>query len=96
MGLDYGTASGEFLVLALFCLNFILFLATSTPVERLFSHGGLQVTKRRHSIAFETLRCLMVLRSWFLEGMIPEDKVMEMFRNLRSRRDLSGLDVDDN
>lgn len=28
----------------------------------------------------------MVLRSWFLEGLVPEDKVMEMFRELRTRR----------
>lgn len=64
-------------------------LATSTPVERLFSHGGMQVSKRRHNLSFETLRCLMVLRSWFAEGLVPESKVLEMIRDLRSRRNLS-------
>lgn len=60
--------------------------ATSTDVERLFSHGGLQVAKRRHNLAFETLRCLMVLRSWFTTGLVPVEKVLEYFRGLRSRR----------
>lgn len=68
--------------------------ATSTPVELLFSHGGMQVTKHCHNLSFETLRCLMVLRSWFVEGLIPEAKVMEMFRNLKSRRADDEDDVD--
>ena len=59
-------------------------LATSTDVERLFSHGGLQVPKRRHNLAFETLRCLMVLCSWFEAGLVPLDVVLEYFRNLKS------------
>lgn len=69
--------------------------ATSTPVERLFSHGGQQVSKRRHNLAFETLRCLMVLHSWFAEGLIPEDKILEMFRGLKSRHGLGGFEAED-
>lgn len=62
------------------------FLATSTDVERLFSLGGLTVTKRRHSIGFKTLRCLMVLHSWFEADLVPVDKVLEYFHGLRTRR----------
>lgn len=51
--------------------------------------------KRRHKLKFETLRCLMVLRSWFSEGLVPEGKVMEMFRDLRTRRRAGDDDMDD-
>lgn len=61
-------------------------LATSTDVERLFSHGGAQVSKCRHSISFETIWCLMVLRSWFEAGLVPVERVLEYFRSLKSRR----------
>ncbi|THU95120.1 hypothetical protein K435DRAFT_798347 [Dendrothele bispora CBS 962.96] len=60
--------------------------ATSTDVERLFSHGGLQVTKRRHNLSYSSLRCLMVLRSWFLMGLVPDDEVIKCFREKSSRR----------
>jgi hypothetical protein len=61
-------------------------LATSTDVERLFSHGGLLVPKRRHNLGFDTLRCLMVLQSWFEVGLVPVDEVVEYFCSLKSRR----------
>ncbi|KAJ3835499.1 hypothetical protein F5878DRAFT_644302, partial [Lentinula raphanica] len=45
------------------------------------------------------LRSLMVLRSWFKEGLIPEDKVLEYFRELKSRRNKGrendSMDIDD-
>lgn len=72
-------------------------VATSTSVERLFSHGGTQVSKCHHRLDFKTLRCLMVLRSWFKEGLVPESKVLEMLRDLRNRRRISAEDdVEDN
>ncbi|THU77328.1 hypothetical protein K435DRAFT_585826, partial [Dendrothele bispora CBS 962.96] len=55
------TAQGA---LAIMGLEFCSAPAASTDVERLFSHGGCIVTKRRHNLSYSTLRCLMVLRSW--------------------------------
>lgn len=37
----------------------------------------------------------MVLRSWFLEGLVPEEKVMEMFRELRTRRASADNEVEE-
>ena len=76
-------------------LILIILSATSTDVERLFSHGGAQVSKRRHNLSFETLRCLMVLRSWFEAGLVPVERVLEYFRSLRSRRRNGDADDDD-
>lgn len=69
-----------------FCYLFLdselAFAATSTSV---LSHGGAQVGKHRHKLKFETLCCLMVLWSWFNEGLVPKAKVtMEMFQDLRT------------
>ncbi|THU94622.1 hypothetical protein K435DRAFT_668100, partial [Dendrothele bispora CBS 962.96] len=61
-------------------LEFTSAPAASVDVERLFSHGGLQVTKRRHNLSFTTLRCLMVLRSWFLMDLVPIEEVVKFFR----------------
>jgi hypothetical protein len=66
--------------------NTKLCAATSTNVERLFSHGGLQVVKHCHNLLFETIWCLIVLYSWFTAGLVPIDKVLEYFCNLRSQR----------
>lgn len=74
------------MLIALVFSKFNFVSATSTPVEHLFSHGGMQFTKWCHSLPFATLCCLMVLRSWFMEGLVPESKVMEMFRELKNRR----------
>lgn len=70
-------------------------IATSTDVERLFSHGGTQVTKKRHNMSFETLRSLMVLCSWFQAGLVPIEEVLEYFRTLRSRRKNDDSDEDE-
>lgn len=94
MGLDFLTAPGLFFLLSfLFFYSFTIFKATSTDVERLFSHGGLQIPKRRHNLAFDTLRCLMVLRSWFEAGLVPVEEVLEYFRNLKTRRKGKGVDL---
>lgn len=76
-------------------LILIILSATSTDVERLFSHGGAQVSKCRHNLSFETLHCLMVLRSWFEAGLVPVERVLEYFRSLRSRRRNGDADDDD-
>lgn len=90
----YGTWYMVFSVFASFSVTNLDLLATSTSVERLFLHGGAQVGKHRHKLKFETLRCLMVLRSWFGEGLVPEGKVMEMFRDLRTQRRAGDDDMD--
>jgi len=96
MGLDFLTAPGKpFIYLVHFIYSLTYTIATSTDVERLFSHGGTQVTKRRHNLSFETLRCLMILRSWFEAGLVPIDEVLEYFRTLRSRRKGNNDDGDD-
>lgn len=88
MGLDFLSAPGTDLVsLLYFPIAYVmLYVATSTDVECLFSHGGMQVTKRRHNLSFDTLRCLMVLCSWFEAGLVPIDRVLEYFRKLNGRR----------
>ncbi|KAF9060056.1 hypothetical protein BDP27DRAFT_1430502 [Rhodocollybia butyracea] len=79
---DKGTPRGA---LARMGLDYLTALATSTHVEHLFSHGGGQVTERRHNLSFQSLRCLMVLHSWLQAGLVPEDEVLDYFRGLKTR-----------
>ncbi len=62
-------------------LNKIL-LATSTDVEHLFSHGGLNVTKRRHNLSAESTIDQTVLNSWLARpGLVPEDEISAYFND---------------
>ena len=42
----------------------MLLTATSTDVERAFSHGGPTVSKMRHSLSDESTRAASVLGAW--------------------------------
>ena len=42
----------------------MLLTATSTDVERAFSHGGLTVSKMRHSLSDESMQAASVLGAW--------------------------------
>jgi hypothetical protein len=62
-------------------------LATSTDVERAFSRGGLTVSKLRHSLSDDSTRASTVLGSWgSLEGEIPQEEIVQVFRNKRKRQ----------
>ncbi len=54
----------------------------STDVERLFSHGGLNVTKRWHTLSTKSTIDHMVLNSWVkCPGLVDEDELTEFFNN---------------
>jgi hypothetical protein len=81
MGLEFCSVPGKlFVPIIRPSVMLIEIVATSTDVERLFSQGGLKVTKH------ETLRCLMVLASWFKMGLVPVDEVLRHFHEKRTRR----------
>lgn len=67
-------------------LDFLSAPAASTDVERAFSCGGLTVSKRRHSLNDESTRAATVLSSWAMAGgIIPEGKILEVFREKSKR-----------
>jgi hypothetical protein len=63
----------------IYCINLITSCtATSTDVERAFSHGGLTISKMRHSLSDESTRAASVLGAWCnLPGAIPHDEIMD-------------------
>ncbi|THU93763.1 hypothetical protein K435DRAFT_669634, partial [Dendrothele bispora CBS 962.96] len=89
---DKPTAEGA---LAQMGLDFCSAPATSTDAERLFSDGSLLVTKRRHNMGYETMRAAMALNSLFKVGLVPEDEVVKMFKDLNSRRKVKNLKEDE-
>lgn len=65
-------------------------LATSTNVECLFLHGGLNVTKCRHNLSAESTIDQTVLNSWLAHpGLIPQDDIAAYF-NDKSKRPNNG------
>jgi len=60
--------------------------ATSTDVERAFSHGGRTVSKTRHALSDESVRSATILGSWCtLSGAIPSKELVMTF-NKKSKR----------
>jgi hypothetical protein len=60
--------------------------ATSTDAERAFSHGGLTVSKMRHSLSDESVRAATVLGSWCsLAGAIPREEFVTSLRDKGKR-----------
>ena len=58
------------------------YTATSTDVERAFSHGGLTVSKMRHLLSDESTRAASVLGAWrSLPGAIPRNEIMDAFKD---------------
>jgi hypothetical protein len=63
-----------------------IYLATSTDVERAFSHGGLTVSKMCHHLSDKSVRSATVLGSWVsLPDFVLRKEIIELFRN-KSRR----------
>jgi hypothetical protein len=72
--------------LARMALDFMSAPAASTDVERAFSHGGLTVSKMRHSLSDQLIRVVTVLGSWCqLPGLIPRDELVTSFNNKSKR-----------
>lgn len=70
--------------LARMALDFLSAPATSTDVERLFSHSGIIVAKRRYNLTAESIRESTLLGNWLgIEGLVPE---VALARYLDSRR----------
>jgi len=64
----------------------IIYVATSTDVERAFSRGGLTVSKMRHSLSDESTRAAAVIGSWCdVPGAIPREDIMETFKDKSKR-----------
>ncbi|KAK0234657.1 hypothetical protein EDD85DRAFT_774228 [Armillaria nabsnona] len=70
--------------LAQMALDFLLApdMSTSTDVEHLFSHGGLNVMKHRHNLSAESTIDQMVLNLWMKHsGLLLEDEITQLFNN---------------
>ncbi len=66
----------------------------STDVERLFSHGGLILTKRHHNLSAESTIAQMVLNSWIkYPGLVDDDELTEFFNNKSKRPNNRGKKV---
>ncbi len=62
--------------------------AASTDVERVFSHGGLIVSKRRHNLSAESTCANVVLNSWSkIDGLIPRKELIKRFNDKSRRQD---------
>lgn len=62
-------------------------VASSTDVERAFSHGGLTVSKMRHSLSDESTRAATVVGAWCsLPGAIPKNEIITAFKEKSKRR----------
>ncbi|KAK0229936.1 ribonuclease H-like domain-containing protein [Armillaria nabsnona] len=76
--------------LAQMALDFLLVPATSTDIEHLFSHGGLNVMKWHHNLSAESTIDQTVLNSWIKHpGLINDNELMEFFSN-KSKRPNNG------
>ncbi|KIM35089.1 hypothetical protein M413DRAFT_48960, partial [Hebeloma cylindrosporum] len=72
--------------LAMMALDFMSIPATSTDVERAFLHGGLTISKIRHSLSDKSARAATVLGSWSsLEGVIPKAHIIQLFKDKSKR-----------
>lgn len=64
--------------LARMALDFLSAAATSTDVERLFSHSGLVVAKRRYNLTPNNIRQSTVLGNWLgIDGLVPMKAVLQ-------------------
>ncbi len=61
--------------LAQMALDFLSAPATSTDVERLFSHSGLVVAKRHHNLTAENIRQSTTLGNWLSVNIVPTDEI---------------------
>ena len=56
--------------------------ASSTDIECAFSHGGLTVSKMRHSLSDKSVRAAMVIGSWAgLPEMVPHVEIVKAFND---------------
>lgn len=73
--------------LARMALDFLAAAATSTGVERLFSHSGLVVGKRRYNLSPNSIRESTVLGNWLShEGLVPIDAIARHLNQKKSRK----------
>lgn len=56
-------------------LDYLLILATSTDVERVFSHGRVLLTHTHNRLSAQMLRALMCLGEWSLMGLINDSDI---------------------
>lgn len=76
-------------------LDFLSAPATSVDTERAFSRGALTVTPLRHALLDLSTRASIVAGSWFEDGFVPKDELVEFFENKMSRTTtLDTSDVD--
>ncbi|SJK97346.1 uncharacterized protein ARMOST_00598 [Armillaria ostoyae] len=76
--------------LAQIALDFLLVPATSTDVEHLFSHSGLNIMKQHHNLSAESTIDQTVLNSWIKHpGLVDDDELTEFFSN-KSKRPNNG------
>ncbi|KAL0570347.1 hypothetical protein V5O48_011617 [Marasmius crinis-equi] len=68
-------------------LDFLSAPATSTGIERLFSHSGLIVTKHRHALKPESIQASTVLQSWLaVGGIVPRKTLVKSYNTKQSQK----------
>ena len=74
-----------------------LLTASSTDIERSFSHSGLTVTKLRHNLSDESTRAATMVHSWLnIKGLIPEQDIIKLFQDKSKRQKGSSKSSDAN
>ncbi len=83
--------------LAQMALDFLSAPATSTDVERLFSHSGLVVAKRRHNLTADNIRQSTTLGNWLSVGIVPTGAIAKVLNTTYGKKvdDASGSEWSD-
>ena len=78
MALDYLTIPGMYLKLCsttALLTFFILFIATSVAVERVFSQGRILLSHLRNHLSVQSTRALMCVGIWSLLGFMEDSDI---------------------
>lgn len=86
-----GTRSVSYHLSLFLQLSNCIDIATSTDVEHLFLHGGLNVMKWHHNLSAELMIDQTVLNSWIKHpGLVNDDELMDFFSNKSKRPNNDG------
>ncbi len=73
----------------------IILSVASTDVERVFSHGGLIVSKHWHNLSPESTCANVILNSWSkIDGIVPWKELMKQFNEKPWHGGTKGKSVD--
>lgn len=75
----------SFLFIEIFIRHSLVTTAASTDLETGFSHGGLTVSKLRHSLSDQNVRAVTIVSSWLKLGIPRVLDEAELLEGLRDK-----------